>query len=161
MYNARLFCGTKCSVLHRGGKPGTNISYHRRSRSAHVVSGLSTARKPRYIFSPDFVQIATFLSYNASAPPCLFWVNAECICRRRFHYSLSSALFLSKGASEGKINFGYEYFCFGINLSTFFFQIFFSKFFFQIFFSKFFFQIFFSKFFFQIFFSTFFFQIFF
>ena len=29
MHNIRLFCGTQCSALHRGGKPRTKISYHR------------------------------------------------------------------------------------------------------------------------------------
>ena len=54
---------------------------------AHVVvSELPTARKLWYIFSPDFVQIAKFLACNGSARRCLFWINVECICRRRFYY---------------------------------------------------------------------------
>ena len=71
--------------------------------TAHLVNGLPTARKPWYIFSPDLVQIATFLACNASARHRLFWINAECICRRRFHYSISFALFLSEDASKAKI----------------------------------------------------------
>ena len=64
--------------------------------TAHVVSGLLTVRKPWYIFSPDFVQIATFLACNASARHHLFWINAKCICRRRFHYSCSCRNMLAR-----------------------------------------------------------------
>ena len=53
---------------------GTEMSYHRWSDIAHVVSELPTLRKPWYIFSPDFVQIATFLASNESARHCLFWI---------------------------------------------------------------------------------------
>ena len=52
MHIIRLFCRTKCSELHRGGKPGIKISYHRWSDIVHVVSDLPTARKPWYIFYP-------------------------------------------------------------------------------------------------------------
>ena len=50
-----------------------------------------TAHKPWYIFSPDFVEMATFLHSLCTmrAWNYLFWINAECVCRRLFHYSLS------------------------------------------------------------------------
>ena len=104
MYNARLFCGTKCSAFHRGDKLGTKISYHRQSRCRSCGKRVATARKQWYIFSPNFVQIATFLTCNASVRHYLFWINAECICRRHFHnYSLFFVLFLPNGASKAKI----------------------------------------------------------
>ena len=143
MHNIRLFCGTQCSALPRGSKPELKFRTTDEADTVHEVSGLPTARKPWYIFSLDFVQIATFLACNASARHRLFWINAECICRRRFHYSLSFALFLSKNVSKAKImwhlsmlaiDFGYEYFCSVIYFSN----IFFVKTFFQNFFLKFF-----------------------
>ena len=96
---------------------------------------------------------------------CLFWTNAECVCRKLFHYCLSFFLFLSQGASKAKnsialinvvISFGSEYFCFQIFFPNFclkfgskiffrnIFQFFFQHWFFQNFFFKFFFQSFFS-----------------
>ena len=105
---------------------------------AHVVSGLRTARKRWYIFSPDFVRIATFLECNASVRHCLFWINDECICCRRFHYSLSFVALINIA-----INFDYKYFCFVIYFSKIVYPKLFPKFVFNIFFLKFLFKIFF------------------
>ena len=81
IYNARLSCSTKCPTLYRR-KPGTKISYHRWSRYRSCGSELPTTRKPWYIFSPDFVQIAAFLASNASARHCLFLESLENrVCR--------------------------------------------------------------------------------
>ena len=97
----------------------TNISYDRWSDIAHVVSELPTARKPWYIFSPDFVQIATFLASSESARHCLFWI----IYHRLF--PCLSPCFV-EGCLQGKnsaalinvaMNFGCEYFCFVIYFS--------------------------------------------
>ena len=52
---------------------GTKISYHRWSDIAHVV-------REWYIFSPDLVQIATYLASNESVQHGLFWI----IYHRRF-----------------------------------------------------------------------------
>ena len=86
-----------------GASPKLKFRTTDKADTPHVVSGLPTARKPWNIVSPDFVQITTFLAYNASARHCLFWINAEFICRRGFHYSLSIALFLPKGARKAKV----------------------------------------------------------
>ena len=114
--------------------------------TAHVVSELPTASKPWYIFSPEFVQTATFLASNASVRHCLFWI----ICHRQFYYSCLSPCFVER-CWQGKksvslinvdINFGYEYFRFVIHFSkSFFCQNFFPTFFPKIFFSKLFSQI--------------------
>ena len=145
----------------------TKISFHRWSDIAHVVSELPTARKPWYIFSPDFVQIATFLASNESARHCLFWIIyhrsfpclSPCLCRRVLAKKNSVALI------NVAINFGYEYFCFVIYfskffLANFFFNIFFLTFFYNIF-SQFFSQFFFFNFFLKIFVPNIFFQLFF
>ena len=164
MYNARLFLRARRFIVR--ASPELKFRTTDEAYTAHMVSGLPTARKQWYIFSPDFLQIATFLACNARAQYCLFWINAECICRRRFHYSLSFVLFLSKGANKAKIvwhltyRYCYKfwlwtYYCCVIYFSTIFF---FSKLFSNIFFQNVFFNIFFPKFFFQTFFSNFFFQ---
>ena len=87
-----VFNGRRFIVRARG----TKISYDRWSDIAHVVSELPTARKPWYIFSPDFVQIATFLASNESPRHCLFWI----IYHRRF--PCLSPSFVA-GASKEKI----------------------------------------------------------
>ena len=94
-----------------GASPELKFRTTDEADTAHEVSGLLTGRKPWYIFSPDLVQIATFLACNASTQQCLFWIDAECICRRRFHYSVSFVLFLSKGASKAKIVWHLTYQC--------------------------------------------------
>ena len=139
MYNAQLFVVLSARRFIVEASPELKFHTTDGADTALVVSGLAAARKLWYIFSPDFVQIATFLACSASARHCLFWINAECICRRRFHYFLSFVLFLSKGASKAKIalinlaiNFGYEYFYVVIYFS----KIFFVKTFFQHFFPK-------------------------
>ena len=158
------------SGAYRRGKPGTKMSYHQRSKYHSCGSELPTARKRWYIFAPDFIQIVAFLASNASARHCLFWI----IFHRRFHYSLTSALFYRRQGKNSvvlinvAIKFGDEYFCFGIYFSkTFFVKSIFVNFFFQNVFTKIFFpkcfyqnfcwQIFFSKFFFLNFFFRFFF----
>ena len=112
--------------------------------TAHVESELPTARKPWYIFSPDFVQTATFLASNASARHCLFWI----ICHRQFHYSLSFALFcrrvLVRQKKCGTYQCCYKFWLWIFLLCNLFFHNFFVKTFFQHFFFKYFFPSFFS-----------------
>ena len=98
IYNARLSCVIQWSALYRGGKPGTKTSYHRWSRYRSCGSELPTARKPWYIFYPDFVEIATILTVSTSARHCLSWI----ICHRRFNYSLSFALFCRRVLARQK-----------------------------------------------------------
>ena len=134
-----------------GASPELKFRTTNETDTAHVVSELPTARKPWYIFSPEFVQIATFLASNPNARHCLFWV----IRHRRFHYSLSFALFCRKQGKNSvvlinvAINFGYEYFRFAIYFLIFFCQNFFPTFCSKIFFQNFFFKQF-STFFFNI-----------
>ena len=111
--------------------------------TAHVVSGWPAARKPWYIFSPDFVQFATFLAIcNASVRHCLFWINAESIYGRRIHYSLSFALFLSKDASKAQIVGHLSMLLLILVMNIFVLWFIFPKLFFQYFFPKIFFRLF-------------------
>ena len=147
--------------LHRGGNPELKFfSYHHEADTAHVVSELPTARKPR-------LYLLSRLRSNR---------HITCVqCKRATlpilnHMSQTFSLLpvfrpvLSKGASKVKIawhlvaiNFGYEYLCFVIYFSEIFFpKMFFSNFFlFQFFPQNFFFEIFSQNFFFQIFFFKF------
>ena len=92
----------------------------------NVVSGLQTAHKPWYIFSPDFVEMTTFLTCNASAIlPILnqikflsinsvslinviINIGYECFCSENFF----SKFFVSKTFSQ---NFFFE----GFTVNTF------------------------------------------
>ena len=46
MYNIRVFCGTQCSALQRGGKPELKFRTTDEADTAQVESGLPTACKP-------------------------------------------------------------------------------------------------------------------
>ena len=97
-----------------------------------------------YIFSPDFVQIATFLASSESARHCLFWI----ICHRCFHYSLFSALFCRRMLASQKQCGTYQC-CYKFWLWIFLFcNLFFRDFFVKTFFQHICFKIFFPTFFF-------------
>ena len=152
MYNALLFFGTNCLALNRSGKSGTKISWSSIKqiplKYGKRVTDSSQAKK--YIFSPDFFEVATSLTCNASAKLPIF---NQCRVRMPQTFSLLP-VFLpvlvdgnnSVALINVVINFGYEYFWFEFifpNLFPIFFcELLFSTFDFNIFFPKLFFKIF-------------------
>ena len=135
MLNIRLFCGTQCSAASSWRQARTKIFRTTdEADTAHVVSELPRARKPwLYLFS-RLRQIATLLAFNASAQHCLFWI----ICHRRFHYSLSFALFRRRVLARRKYCGTYQCCCKFWLWIFFFCNLFFQNFFYQNFLPKFF-----------------------
>ena len=82
-----------------GASPELKFRTTDEADTAHVVSELPTARKPWYIFSPDFVQIASFLASNMRARDSAYFESYATDV-------LITPVFrpvLSKGASKAKI----------------------------------------------------------
>ena len=94
-----FFVALSAPPLYRGGKPELKffVPPMKQIPLMWYASYRQLASRD-YIFSPDFVQIATLLASNASARHCLFWI----ICHRRFHYSLSFALFCRRVLARRK-----------------------------------------------------------
>ena len=154
MHNIRLFCGTQCSAASSWRQARTKFFRTTdEADTAHVVSGLPTARKPWYIFSRLRSNCyITCVQCERATLPILNHMPPTFSLLPVFRRVLSKQGENSAALINVAINFVYEYFSFVIHFS----KLFFIKTFSQNFFPKFFSQTFFQNLFFKIFFNIFF-----